>query len=298
MRAVASPGCVRRLEAWLAGAGAWLERVRYARPEAGGEVSAYRLVPRNPRGRVVSAHGAGNDALFPQVALFKALVERGFEVFAFDWDGHGAESTTRFAPDALDSALVAAVGEAERGRAELPLHLVGHSFGGSLVLHALACGAVPHAVSGVAVSAPIQVSPDFRTAVAELLGFLHPATLSQRAHYGVWGTVPAVGPLKRRAYPFRRGEEGGAFGYVGTVQRLLARLDLERTAAAVRAPVLLVYGTADRLVPMAQGEALAARIGGAELCRVPGGTHWSTAFLPAAVERVAAWVDARQGARA
>ena len=56
--------------------GARLERVRYPRPEAGGEVEAWRLSPRELRARVVAAHGAGNDALYPQLALFEALVRR------------------------------------------------------------------------------------------------------------------------------------------------------------------------------------------------------------------------------
>ena len=135
-------------------AGARLERVRYPRPEAGGEVEAWRLSPREPRARVVAAHGAGNDALYPQLALFEALVRRGVEVFAFDIDGHGAGSTTLFSPDTVPSAIAAAVAQAERGRPALPLHLLGHSFGGSLVLHALAEGAVAHAASAVVVSAP------------------------------------------------------------------------------------------------------------------------------------------------
>jgi len=285
--------CVTRLERWLAGEGARLERVRYARLVAEGEVHAWRLIPREPRARVVAAHGAGNDALYPQVALFKGLVRRGVEVFSFDIDGHGAESTTLFSPDVVPSALAAAVDEAERGRAALPLHLLGHSFGGSLVLHALATDAVPHALSGIAISAPVTIELTPRVALAELRGFFRAATLRQREHYGAWGTVPAVGPLKRRAYPIRGAARAGApFAYVAAIQALLARLDLARSAAEVRVPVLLAYGAADRLVPIEEGRRLADAIPHATLVEVPGATHWSTAFAADAVDRVAEWVDA------
>jgi alpha-beta hydrolase superfamily lysophospholipase len=285
--------CVRRLERWMEAAGARLHRVRYARPAAGGEVDAWRLVPREPRARAVFAHGAGNDALYPQAALFRALVSAGVEVFAFDVDGHGAGSTTRFSPETARGAVTAAVEEAERGRPGLPLHLVGHSFGGSLVLDALARDAVPHAASAVVISAPVSVELSARVALAELRGFLRPRTLSQREHYGWWGMIPAVGPLKRRAYPIRGAVQPGAsFAYVAAVRDLLSRIDLPRAADGVRVPVLLAYGTADRLVPLDQGRRLAAAIPSAELVTIPGASHWSTAFADETIRHAVRWIDA------
>jgi 3-oxoadipate enol-lactonase/4-carboxymuconolactone decarboxylase len=286
-------GWIGRLERRMEAERARLERVRYARPEAGGEVEAWRLVPREPRARVVAAHGAGNDALYPHLALFEALVRRGVEVFAFDVDGHGAGSTTVFTPDAVLTSVAAAIEQAERGRAALPLHLLGHSFGGSLVLHALAEGSVAHAASAVVISAPTSISLDARSALAELRGFLRLATLGQRRHYGLWGMVPAVGPLKRRAYPIRGAVEAGApFAYVAAIRRMLARLDLDRASAKVRVPVLLVYGEGDRLVPPAQGRRLAELIPSSTLLEIPGATHWSTGFAPSAIARAAEWIEA------
>lgn len=289
-----APRHLRRFEDWLGAAGARLERAHYARPEAGGTVAAVRLVPRDPVARIVVAHGAGNDLLYPLVALFRSLVRSGFEVFSFDLDGHGVESTTTFSEDAIGSALPAAVREAERGRPPLPLHLLGHSLGGSITLHALASGAVEGAQSAVILSSPISISVDFRTALGELRGFFSPLTLSQREHYGLWGLVPAVGPLKRAAYPFRRAEmTGGSFSYIATVQKLLARFDLERAASKISVPTLLVYGRDDLLVPAAQGERLAAAIPASELVLLDGATHWSCAFVEGAVEGAARWLAAR-----
>jgi alpha-beta hydrolase superfamily lysophospholipase len=291
--------CARRLERWLDARGARLERLRYPRPEARGEVEAWRMTPAEPRGRVVAAHGAGNDALYPQVALFKALVGRGMEIFSFDVDGHGAASTTVFSPDVAPTAIAAAVEQAERGRSDLPLHLLGHSFGGSLVLHALATDAVPHAVSAIAISAPISISLDLRAVLGELGGLLRRPPLRQREHYGWWGMIPAAGPLKRRAYPIRgAAEPGAAFAYVADVQRLLAGLDLARIAGEIATPVLLVYGTADRIVPVEQGRTLARRIASSRLREIPGATHFSTAFTDAAVAGAAEWVDAHSAVHA
>jgi pimeloyl-ACP methyl ester carboxylesterase len=53
----------------------------------------------------------------------------------------------------------------------------------------------------------------------------------------------------------------------------------------IAVPVLVVHGTADRLVPFAQhGQALAARIPGAELLAIEGGEHVAIFTHRAAVQ--------------
>jgi pimeloyl-ACP methyl ester carboxylesterase len=284
----------RRALARLAAAGIAWERGRMPRPAAGGEAAWVRLHPRGGAvARVVVAHGANNDALYPLLPLFEALVGAGMEVFAFDLDGNGWESTTRYARDTAPRAVGDGVRAAGAGRAPLPLHLVGHSLGGSLALRALADGDAGEAASLVLLSSPLRVEFGARTAAAELAGFLAPATAALRRYYGWWGLVPAVGRLKRAAYPFRwTPPSGDAFGYVGEVQALLDALALERAAPAVRVPTLLVYGEGDALVPPAQGERLAALLPHAQLVRVPRACHFAVPFHPAAIARSVSWLAA------
>lgn len=290
-----APAHHRGAERWLRASGFGWERVRYARPEAGGEAAAFRLAPRGgARGRVVVAHGACDDALFPLVAMYRALLEHGFEVFAFDLDGNGWESTTRYSAEGIRGAVAAAAREAERGRRALPLHLLGHSLGGALALDALARGEV-EAESAVVVATPLEVRITAGTALAELGGFFRPATLRQRAYYGLGGVVPAFGPVKRGAYPFRGDARTGNFDYVAVFDALLRAVDLRRAAARVRAPVLLVYGERDRIAPATHGAELARLLPDAELVRVRGATHFSTASSPTATESAAAWLAARAG---
>jgi alpha-beta hydrolase superfamily lysophospholipase len=283
-----------RLAAWAGRLDARAVDVRYPRPAAGGEVCAVRLSPREaPRARVLVAHGAGNDAVYPLLELFRALLRAGCEVFSFDVDGHGCGSTTVFAADTVRTAVAAAADAAEAGGAPLPLHAVGHSLGGSLVLDALASGALDRAASAAIISAPVDVRIGARTAVAEVRGFLRRATLTQREHYGLWGLVPAFGPVKRAAYPFRRVDaDGRAWSYVAAVQRLLAEMDLENRVAEIRIPTLLVYSHADALVPHAQGQRLAARMerGAGHLRSLTDATHYSLPFHPDAVDSVLGWI--------
>jgi pimeloyl-ACP methyl ester carboxylesterase len=279
-----------RLDAWLAAEGASMETVSY--PRAGGQARGCRLVPAgDARGRILLAHGAGNDALYPLLALCKPLLRAGWEIFAFDLDGHGRESTTTFRVDVIVDALADAASRAEAGRSALPLHLLGHSLGGSLVLHALSGPGWERVESAAVLSAPIRLRLGPRVALGELRGFVRRTTLAQREHYGVWGVVPAVGPLKRGAYPFRLDGAEGGFGYVAGVQALLARLALEEAAQRIRTPVLLVYSRGDALVPAEQGELLASRIPGSTLEVLDGAAHWSVPFDARAVARVAEWLS-------
>lgn len=282
-----------RLARWAERIGARAFAVRYARPEARGEVCALRLLPRGiPRARVLAAHGAGNDAVYPLLELFRALVAADYEVFTFDLDGHGVGSTTWFAPDTVRGAVAAAAEQAERGGPELPLHLLGHSLGGSLLLDALASGALDRASSAVVVSAPLSISLGFRTVLSELRGFFRRATLAQREHYGAWGLVPAFGPVKRAAYPFRRVDaDGRAWSYVAAVRRLLEETRLEERVGSVRVPTLLVYSRADRLVGHGDGARLAARMPAARLLSIEGATHYGAAFAPEAVRAAVEWMD-------
>ncbi len=287
-------GYGERLAAWAARLGVRAADVRYPRPEARGEVCAIRLLPAEaPRGRVLVAHGAGNDAVYPLLELFRALLRARCEVFSFDVDGHGCGSTTTFAPETVRGAVAVAALEAERDGAELPLHVLGHSLGGSLVLDALASGALDRAASAVVLSAPTSIDLGFRTAVSELAGFFRLATLAQREHYGGWGLVPAFGPVKRRAYPFRRTDaEPGSWSYVAAVRRLLGAMELEERVGAIRVPTLLVYSRGDRLVGHAQGERLAARMPAARLLSLDRATHYSVPFAPEAVDATVRWIGA------
>lgn len=287
-------GYGERLAAWAERLGARAEDSRYARPEAGGEVCAVRLWPREgARARVLVAHGAGNDAVYPLLELFRALLHAGAEVFAFDLDGHGCSSTTVFAPDTVRTAVAAAADAAERGRPPLPLHVVGHSLGGSLALDALAAGQLDRAVSAAILSAPVDVRIGARTVVGELRGFFRRGTLAQREHYGWWGLVPAFGPVKRAAYPFRRVDaDGRAWSYVEAVRRLLAEMELERRVADITVPTLLVYSYADWIVPHEQGLRLSLRMGRGDggLRSLAGASHYSLPFDPETVAGVTGWI--------
>lgn len=287
-----APAHHRRAADWLDRAGISHERCRYARPEAAGETAAVRLLPRGaPRGRVLVAHGAGNDALFPLVALAAALVRRGFEVFSFDLDGNGWESTTRFDPETAPGAVAAALDAAGRGRPRVPVHLLGHSLGGALALGFLGTARGGEVASATLVSAPLEVRIGLRGAVGELAGFFSRAALGQCALYGVWGTVPAVGPLKRAAYPFRHAASGRPLAYIDAVRDLLRRMELERAAEGVRVPTLLVYGSADGLSPPEHGERLAARIAASELRVIGGASHFTAVFAPETTDAVVSWVE-------
>jgi pimeloyl-ACP methyl ester carboxylesterase len=169
------------------------------------------------------------------------------------------------------------------------------SLGGSVLLRALP--AVQAQVrSAILIGAPLQIVLSPRSILGEIGASTIALLWREREHYGLTGLIPSFGPFKRDTYPLRLGRKApaGAFGYVAVLNQALAEMELEKAAAAARVPVLLVYGTSDRVVPIEQGEELARTMPDAELFRLSGGTHLSTPLESATLERLISWIDSHE----
>lgn len=287
----------RSLREWMGTRGMSWTRRRYPR-SAGGEVVSYRLSPAGPPAAVVMpVHGAGNDALFALPGLIKRLLLAGFEVFSFDLDGHGRASTTTLDPATLGDAVPEAIRQCAAADRGLPLHGVGISLGGSLLLHALGGGPAMLA-SGTLLAAPLQIRLSARAVLGELGAPALRTLWREREHCGLWGLIPSFGPLKRGLYPLRLAVDPGpgSFGYIDVLNAALKRLELEIAARRVRAPVLLAYGTGDRVVPPAQGETLHRLMPSSELMILEGETHLTTPIAPPVTARVLEWIAGHRAA--
>jgi pimeloyl-ACP methyl ester carboxylesterase len=279
------------LREWVSRRGGRWERLRYPRG-AGGETVAYRIAPpSSARGAVLVVHGAGNDALFGFAGTFKRLLEARYEVFSFDLDGHGRSSTTRFSVQGIRSAIEEAVERSGAMDRELPLHGLGVSLGGSVLLHALpALG--ERLRSATLVCAPLRI----HLTRMSLLGELHPRILGtiwrEREHSGVTGLIPSFGPFRRGTFPLRLEEPPGPgpFGYVDALNRALEQMNLEDASRSASIPVLLIYGGRDRVVPLSQGERLEALLPRGQLLRLEKETHLSVPLAPAATQALLRWL--------
>lgn len=285
--------------AWERAFREWAERegvgwtpLRFGRSGSAEETTAVRLTPAGPtRAVVLALHGAGNDALFGWVGLFKRLLSRSFEIFTWDLEGHGRATATRFAAETAAGWVEAAArrsGAEERG---LPLHAVGVSLGGALLLHSLP--ALPQVASAALLAAPLRIRFGRRAVLGELGLPLLRTLWREREHYGLTGLVPSFGPWKRETYPLRLAADPGpgAFGYVEALNAALDALRLEDAARAARVPVLLVYGGRDRLVPPEQGERLARLLPHSRLLRLPRESHLTAPLSGAATEAVIEWME-------
>ena len=77
----------------------WLNNDHYS-------IHSIRFSPKQePRLRCYFFHGTGNDAFYPNLDLFDALLSHGFEVYSFDLPGHGKNSKGPFDSLLLDSYL-------------------------------------------------------------------------------------------------------------------------------------------------------------------------------------------------
>jgi pyruvate dehydrogenase E2 component (dihydrolipoamide acetyltransferase) len=217
---------------------------------------------------VLLVHGYGGDKgnwMFVQEPLAE---ER--RVLALDLPGHGGSDKE---VQGVDLDGLAALIWQFLDAAEVPggVHLVGHSLGGAIV--AAAAAAAPGRVRSVTLVAPLGFGspPD-----AEYLRGFATAT-SRRELKPLLGRLYADESLVTRQMTedlLRYKRVDGVTAALGTLCDVL--LDGDRQAIDVRpllsgvtAPVMIVWGTADRILPPVE----AATVGDAELRLVEGAGH-------------------------
>ena len=234
---------------------------------------------------VLLIHGtAGWSGFWREVSTH--LAARGWRVIAVDVPPFGysdRDPTARYGrPDQakrLSEVLGAVAGER-------PVAVVAHSFGaGAGVELALRS---PQQVARLVLVDPALGVPDAAPAGAGLVGVpALAAPLTAATVTNPWALIPLLKTMLARKgsadrwygtlrAPMRR--SGTTAGYAAWLPALFASDDgaLGRTSAGLRSlkiPVALIWGEADTVTPIAQGEALAKLVRPASFLRLPGVGH-------------------------
>ena len=277
-----APAFESTFRAWCVGAGVIHETICYARPGTGGDTRGHRLTPPGEvRAGLLVVHGAGNDAFFSLTGIFAALLDAGVEIFTFDLDGHGRGGTTVLRTDSAREAVPSALEAWGGPPGGAPIHGLGISLGGALLLNSLP-GLASTLASATLVCAPLRIRLSARTVVNEVGLSLIRTVVRERRWFGVAGLLPSFGPFGRQLYPLRLADPPGPgpFGYVPVINRLLEELDLIDAARHTSIPVAVVHGGRDRLVPVEQARATAAALPRSRLVVLPRETHLTAPLAP------------------
>jgi pimeloyl-ACP methyl ester carboxylesterase len=216
---------------------------------------------------LVVVHGLGGAAV--NFTLLAPLLARRHRVLIPDLPGHGKTEPLERADDLTAYAdHVAALAELE---GMFPAPLIGYSMGGVIALR-LAVSR-PKSVTGLALVAAAGIVSVSRRAEIWLAvtGALRPAQIMTRFRgtfarrprlrwlpFGLWGAVdpPALAP--EGVLGFLEGPSQHTD--VGMAGRALLRDDPRPDLDHVRCPVLLLWGSRDRLVPLVDGFEYARRL--------------------------------------
>ncbi|MGO9752611.1 MAG: lysophospholipase [Solirubrobacteraceae bacterium] len=250
-----------------------------------------------PLAVVVIAHGFGeHSGRYAQVA--QRLTGEGHAVYALDHHGHGRSDGPRGrvsvddAAEDLDRLSVVAAGR----HPAHPLFLLGHSMGGAV---ALRC-AMRHQdrLAGLILTSPLaQVDGHAAAkALSRVIAAVAPGLPLAKLDPKLISRDPAVvqayidDPLVlHRPIP------------AGTVAQFIALVNaLPGEVGAIKLPVLLAYGTADRLCAPAGSVMISQRIGSSDLTTTPyEGLYHEILNEPEqrqVLDQICGWLEARSAA--
>ena len=237
--------------------GAEVEAIQPREIDAAGRRLRYLELGEGDNLPIVLIHGFGGDLntwMFTQPALAESR-----RAIALDLPGHGGSGKEVGSgdPETMADAIEAVVNGLAVGR----VHLVGHSMGGALA--ALTALRRPERIASLTLIAPAGFGPELNTAFID--GFVRAARRRE--------AIEALNQLVYDPALVSRGmvEEVLRYKRLDGVTAALTTiagvwfaggrqaLDLTGRIGALTLPVQLIWGRDDRIIPVAQAEALASR---------------------------------------
>ncbi len=217
---------------------------------------------KTPRAVVVLVHGLkDHSSRYRDLGIH--LAYRGVAAYAFDLRGHGYSEGVRDHIDSLDhavtdlDALVALVRDRQPGK---PIYLLGQGFGASLAaVYAVRKAGPKSPVAGLVLSAPplrgeVKRSERVGTRAAAIFG---PRTHQLEIDLSKWSSDPVVVAAWRTDPLVYEGQPTASTA--GEVLR--ASDEVQKRAAELKLPLLMVFGSGDVVASADQGKVLVERVG-------------------------------------
>lgn len=220
---------------------------------------------------VLMLHGWGVDGKnFESLAK---LLAADYRVICLDLPGFGGTQTPVSAWHVRDYAQFVAQFLSKLGLADLRA-VVGHSFGGRVVIKGLADGEFTARKAVLLDSAGIKPAPSLRSHAYRLVA-------AAGKNITVLPGIKKLAPrLRRRLY-----QSAGSQDYLksGELRQIFLNTiseDLSADAARITQPTLLIWGADDRDTPPADGQMLASAINNSKLEIISGAGHFVHADAP------------------
>jgi 3-oxoadipate enol-lactonase len=232
-----------QFETWLNSAGFKSKPLRLARGDGLSELIALGDISALDRPIVIFLHGLGNDALFPNLNLFRYLLETGYNVVTADIDGHGKNCTSKLSSSTIRTLVEGVIEQLDQLTVGRPrIHLCGYSFGAVLMLDFAVHH--PERVQSLSlIGMPLYLQSSFLI-MTEILSPLSKSYLASLKDYGIIGIQPAIGPILRERYPVRLHEaEIGSYLHVGA--KIIEQINPLSKLELVTFPTLLINGGLD-----------------------------------------------------
>ncbi len=227
-----------------------------------------------PRAVVIIVHGASeHSGRYRHVA--QALVADDYAVYALDHRGHGRSDGPRAVIDRLASAVTDVdrlVSEVRAEHPELPIVMLGHSMGATVAISYT----IRHQerLTALILSGPLAAL-EAAPAPLRMLGRVLSVVAPQMPLVDIDASLVSRDPEVVRDY------EADPLNHHGklparTIDELARAIDdFPEAVTTITLPVLILYGTADRLAPPSGAQMLERRIGSADATTIayPGLFH-------------------------